>query len=206
VVGDTLKEAVLINKSLTALQDVVTALENRQKHIPYRNSMLTQILQPTLGGSESLVTMIMNCNPAVDSLSETLCTLALASRVKAVDLGFFIRKNLVNKEVERTLSLLEKERAEKNSLLRMLDKLKRDLEILGTTLKDKDCKISSLVAKVRGKGEFRKSTDLRKKSNDLEGARVGSLSPTYLNSPLSPSGGSSRIPTLVSLKFRKESK
>lgn len=201
VVGDTLKEAVLINKSLSALQDVVTALENRQKHIPYRNSMLTQILQPTLGGSDSLVTMIMNCNPALDSLSETLNTLALASRVKAVDLGFFIRKNLVNKEVERTLSLLEKERSEKNSLLRMLDKLQRDLENFRTSLKDKDCKIASLAARVRGKEDIRKSIDGRKKTLDAVD-RVVSLSPNALHSPLSPVG-SSRIPSLVSLKFRK---
>ena len=149
VSGDTLKEALLINKSLSALQDVISALESKSKHVPYRNSMLTKLLQPTLGGAQSLVTMIVNCSPSQDSLNETACTLALASRVKAVDLGFFIRKNLKNKEVERTLSLLEKERNEKNSLLRTLDKLQRDLENYQFAVKDRDNKISMLNNKIK---------------------------------------------------------
>ena len=217
VVGETLKEALLINKSLSALQDVVSALENRQKHIPYRNSMLTQILQPTLGGSESTVTMIMNCSPAGESTSETLCTLALGSRVKAVDLGFFIRKNLVTKEVERTLSLLEKERSEKNSLLRTLDKLQRDLESYQFAIKDKDNKIVNLTNKLKlrdraedVRGKIKKGTEymkIGKKGNyrfEESEVRVGSMSPT-MSSPLSPSSAkASRIPTLVSLKLGKK--
>lgn len=204
VAGDALKEALLINKSLTALQDVISALENRQKHIPYRNSMLTQILQPTLGGSESFVTMIMNCNPALDSINETVCTLALASRVKAVDLGFIIRKNLVNKEVERTLTLLEKERSEKNSLLRVLDKLQRELEQLQVNLKDKDSKINTLNNRIKEKEGHKKAYETKKvkKTQGME-IRVGSLSPSNLISTVSPNGQRSRIPTLVSLKFTK---
>lgn len=151
VSGETLKEALLINKSLSALQDVISALENKQKHIPYRNSMLTKILQPTLGGSSSLVTMIVACSPSLDSISETVCTLALASRVKTVDLGFFIRKNLKNKEVERTLSLLEKERAEKTNLGRIIDKLKRDVEYYDIAVKDRDNRIAVLNKKIKEK-------------------------------------------------------
>lgn len=212
-VGETLKEALLINKSLSALQDVISALENRQKHIPYRNSMLTQILQPTLGGSESIVTMIMNCSPSMDSLNETMCTLALGSRVKAVDLGFFIRKNLVTKEVERTLTLLEKERSEKNSLLRTLDKLQRDLESYQIALKDKDNKIALLNNRIKQKEKdtATRKTDTfltfskhKKKKSRYEESdiRVGSLSPTNLVSPTSVKG--SRIPTLVNLKITKK--
>ena len=149
VTGEALKEALLINKSLSALQDVISALENKSKHVPYRNSTLTKLLQPTLGGSKSIVTMIVNCSPSADSLNETVCTLALASRVKAVDLGFIIRKNLKNKEVERTLCLLEKERSEKHSLLRSLDKLQRDLESYQFAVKDRDCKIAMLNNKIK---------------------------------------------------------
>ncbi|OMJ74101.1 hypothetical protein SteCoe_27048 [Stentor coeruleus] len=149
VSGETLKEALLINKSLSALQDVISALENKQKHVPYRNSMLTKLLQPTLGGSQSAVNMIFNCSPSNESLNETVCTLALASRVKAVDLGFFIRKNLKTKEVERTLSLLEKERLEKNNILRTLDKLQRDLESYQFAVKDRDNKIAMLNSKIK---------------------------------------------------------
>ena len=212
--GEILKEALLINKSLSALQDVVSALENRQKHIPYRNSMLTQILQPTLGGSESWVTMIMNCSPSVDSMNETLCTLALGSRVKSVDLGFFIRKNLLNKEVERTLTLLEKERSEKNGLLRTLDKLQRDLESYQIALKDRDSKISTLKKKVKirdnpyepiGKQRLTAGNIKKEKSRyEEKEIRIGSMSPKM--SPLSsPSSKKvSRIPTILNLKIEKK--
>jgi hypothetical protein len=41
--GQRLKEAQFINKSLSALGDVVSALSNKAKHVPYRNSKLTQV-------------------------------------------------------------------------------------------------------------------------------------------------------------------
>lgn len=49
-VGDRRKEAQYINKSLSALADVISAKERRVTHVPYRNSKLTQLLQDALGG------------------------------------------------------------------------------------------------------------------------------------------------------------
>jgi len=49
--GDRLKEAQHINKSLSALGDVIFALAQKTAHIPYRNSKLTQVLQSSLGAS-----------------------------------------------------------------------------------------------------------------------------------------------------------
>ena len=51
VTGDRLKEAQHINKSLSALGDVIFALAQKTAHIPYRNSKLTQVLQSSLGAS-----------------------------------------------------------------------------------------------------------------------------------------------------------
>lgn len=149
--GDVLKETLLINKSLSALQDVIAALETKQNHVPYRNSMLTRLLQTTLGGAESMVTVILNCNPCEESSGETTCTLALGTRLRSVDLGYNIRKNLKNEEVERTLRLLEKERADKNLILRKLDKLERDIESYQYAIKDRDSKIGGLIIKVKNK-------------------------------------------------------
>jgi kinesin family protein C2/C3 len=49
VTGDRLKEAQYINKSLSALGDVIFALAQKSAHVPYRNSKLTQVLQSSLG-------------------------------------------------------------------------------------------------------------------------------------------------------------
>ena len=51
--GDRLKEAQHINKSLSALGDVMAALGAKKPHIPYRNSKLTTVLQDSLGASRS---------------------------------------------------------------------------------------------------------------------------------------------------------
>lgn len=47
--GDRLREAQHINKSLSALGDVIYALAQKSAHVPYRNSKLTQVLQSSLG-------------------------------------------------------------------------------------------------------------------------------------------------------------
>lgn len=49
VTGDRLKEAQHINKSLSALGDVIFSLSQKTSHVPYRNSKLTQVLQSSLG-------------------------------------------------------------------------------------------------------------------------------------------------------------
>ncbi|KAK1353367.1 Kinesin-like protein KIN-14J [Heracleum sosnowskyi] len=84
--GDRLREAQHINKSLSALGDVIFALAQKSPHVPYRNSKLTQVLQSSLGGQAKTL-MFVQLNPDVESYSETISTLKFAERVSGVELG-----------------------------------------------------------------------------------------------------------------------
>ncbi|XP_060169099.1 kinesin-like protein KIN-14C [Lycium barbarum] len=86
VTGDRLKEAQHINKSLSALGDVISALAQKNAHIPYRNSKLTQVLQASLGGQAKTL-MFVQLNPEIASYSETMSTLKFAERASGVELG-----------------------------------------------------------------------------------------------------------------------
>lgn len=71
VVGDRLKEAQYINKSLSALGDVIASLSQKNAHVPYRNSKLTQLLQDSLGNVEKSVSLLIRwlvVEPAINIL------------------------------------------------------------------------------------------------------------------------------------------
>lgn len=85
--GQTLKEGANINKSLSALGNVINALvecaNGKKVFIPYRNSKLTRVLQESLGGN-SLCTMLAALSPAACNYEETMSTLRYANRAKAI--------------------------------------------------------------------------------------------------------------------------
>merc|ERR1711920_1044911 len=85
------KEAIEINKSLTALGDVIEALTQKQKLIPYRNHKLTQLMQDSLGGTAKTL-MFVNCSPASSNVDETVMSLKYATRAKKITNN--TRKNL----------------------------------------------------------------------------------------------------------------
>jgi kinesin family protein C2/C3 len=110
-VGERLKEAQHINRSLSALGDVISALAQKSTHIPYRNSKLTQVLQDSLGnmsitissyylcflhrsyhfsseiGGQAKTLMFVHINPELNALGETISTLKFAERVASIELG-----------------------------------------------------------------------------------------------------------------------
>ncbi|MBA0561540.1 hypothetical protein Golob_018359, partial [Gossypium lobatum] len=86
VMGDRLKEAQHINKSLSALGDVIAALASKGSHVPYRNSKLTQLLQDSLGGQAKTL-MFVHIAPEYEASGETISTLKFAERVATVELG-----------------------------------------------------------------------------------------------------------------------
>ncbi|KAL7199019.1 hypothetical protein ACSBR2_021329 [Camellia fascicularis] len=86
VTGERLKEAQHINKSLSALGDVISSLAQKNSHVPYRNSKLTQLLQDSLGGQAKTL-MFVHISPELDAVGETISTLKFAERVATVELG-----------------------------------------------------------------------------------------------------------------------
>ena len=68
--GEQLKEAQSINKSLSALGDVISALATEEQHIPYRNHKLTMLMSDSLGGNAKTL-MFVNISPAESNLDET---------------------------------------------------------------------------------------------------------------------------------------
>uniref|UniRef100_A0A8C5EAW7 Kinesin-like protein KIF13B n=1 Tax=Gouania willdenowi TaxID=441366 RepID=A0A8C5EAW7_GOUWI len=87
--GERLKEGSNINKSLTTLGLVISALaeqgtaKNKTKFVPYRDSVLTWLLKDCLGGN-SRTAMVATISPAADNYEETLSTLRYADRAKNI--------------------------------------------------------------------------------------------------------------------------
>ncbi|XP_054752389.2 kinesin-like protein klp-3 [Lytechinus pictus] len=84
--GQTLVEAAAINKSLTSLGQVFTGLRTGALHVPYRNSKLTHLLQPSLSG-DAKACLFVNVSPSESNVTETISTLQFGSNARQVALG-----------------------------------------------------------------------------------------------------------------------
>lgn len=110
-----MKEATKINLSLSALGNVISALvDGKTKHVPYRDSKLTRLLQDSLGGNTK--TLMISCiSPADYNYEETLSTLRYASRAKNI-----ANKPKINEDPKD--AMLREYQAEINMLRQLLEK------------------------------------------------------------------------------------
>ncbi|KAJ3035299.1 hypothetical protein HDV00_004075 [Rhizophlyctis rosea] len=117
--GIRLKEGGHINKSLLTLGTVISKLSDGgdRVHIPYRDSKLTRILQPSLGGN-ARTAIICTITPASSHVDETVSTLKFASRAKTIT-----NRPEVN-EILTDEALIKQYRKEINNLKRQLDEVK----------------------------------------------------------------------------------
>ncbi|KAL4087844.1 hypothetical protein PRIC1_012275 [Phytophthora ramorum] len=111
--ADRLKEAQAINKSLSALGDVISALSTNEKFIPYRNNKLTQLMQDSLGGNAKTL-MFVNISPADYNQEETVTSLTYASRVKLITNN--ANKNSESEQVNRLKAIIKQLRAGKTDV------------------------------------------------------------------------------------------
>lgn len=105
--GERLKEAGKINKSLSALGNVINSLvdlmQGKSRFVPYRDSKLTFLLKDSLGGNSKTV-IIANVSPSISSAGETLSTLNFARRAK-----YIRNKAIINEDTIGTVLILQKE-------------------------------------------------------------------------------------------------
>ncbi|KAG6828443.1 hypothetical protein H0H92_007970 [Tricholoma furcatifolium] len=115
---DRTREGKYINTSLLTLGTVIgtladNAAKGKTDHIPYRNSKLTRMLQPSLSGN-ARISVICTVNPDPSAVAESLSTLQFAKRIKNVQL------NAQKKEVVDTDALIERYRKEIDDLKKRL--------------------------------------------------------------------------------------
>lgn len=165
VEGKHLKEAGHINKSLSALGNVMEALDRKASHIPFRDSKLTYLLQDSLGGNSKTMMVVTVC-PTNNAFDETQYALQFATRVRRINLGT-AQRNVSSKNLEETVKSLTMEmkmlaKAKDKSETQLLS-LKRDHERI------KDRLTKSSESRTKNKDETRTMAVLRQNNTDMAG-------------------------------------
>ncbi|KAK9274437.1 hypothetical protein L1049_021684 [Liquidambar formosana] len=159
--GTRLKEGSHINRSLLTLTTVIRKLSGgkRNGHIPYRDSKLTRILQPSLGGN-ARTAIICTMSPALSHVEQTRNTLSFATSAKEVTNT--ARVNMVVSD-KRLVKQLQKEVARLEAELRSPEP--SSSSSLSSLLLEKDLKIQQMEREMK---ELKRQRDLAQSQLELE--------------------------------------
>lgn len=168
--GERLEEAKKINQSLSALGNVINALtDGKAGFIPYRNSVLTRMLQDSIGGN-SKTTLIITCSPSEFNLAETISTLRFGERAKKI-------KNMAKINREMTVAELTRELERTNKKMAGLE---RKIKFLEDFIVEKGLEVPEFDEDGEEKKDDKKKTTQekepkKKKTEAEEGDEEGSI-------------------------------
>ena len=121
--GDLLEQAKAINQSLSALGNVISALTTKgHKHIPYRDSILTFLLQDALGGNTK-TSLVVTCSSETYNYDETVSTLRFATRAKQMTNKVKVNKVMSVAELQIMIAVLKKKLGKANAIISRLQSL-----------------------------------------------------------------------------------
>ncbi|KAF5317483.1 hypothetical protein D9619_013159 [Psilocybe cf. subviscida] len=182
------REGKYINTSLLTLGTVIgTLADNASKskadHVPYRNSKLTRMLQPSLSGN-ARISVICTINPDPGAVSESMSTLLFAKRIKNVQL------NAKKKEVVDTDALIERYRKEIEELKARLAEREAEVPVRNRRLSARE-QIDESKAMRDLNGRIQQLTKLILTSATVEDNKEGdtesrSASPVKIDFDMSP--------------------
>eukprot|EP00542_Grammatophora_oceanica_P001815 CAMPEP_0194062682 /NCGR_PEP_ID=MMETSP0009_2-20130614/78209_1 /TAXON_ID=210454 /ORGANISM="Grammatophora oceanica, Strain CCMP 410" /LENGTH=1363 /DNA_ID=CAMNT_0038714507 /DNA_START=39 /DNA_END=4130 /DNA_ORIENTATION=- len=163
VEGDQLKEAGFINKSLSALGNVMEALDRKASHVPYRDSKLTYLLQDSLGGNSRTMMVVTVC-PMDIAVDESVYALQFATRVRRIQLGA-AQRNVTSKNLEEKVKALTGE-------MKKLAVAKEKSEIQLSSLKKDNARVQDRLQSLseqrkQSQTENRTLEVLRKTNNEM---------------------------------------
>ncbi|KAH6893650.1 kinesin [Coprinopsis sp. MPI-PUGE-AT-0042] len=182
------REGKYINTSLLTLGTVIgTLADNASKkktdHVPFRNSKLTRMLQPSLSGN-ARISVICTINPDPNAIAESTSTLLFAKRIKSVKL------NAQKKEVMDTDALIERYRKEIEDLKRRLEEREVEAPVRNRRLSAREQLDESKAVKDLS-GRIQQLTKLILTSQSVEDVKEGDgesrpSSPQKINFDMSP--------------------
>jgi myosin heavy subunit len=166
VEGDQLKEAGFINKSLSALGNVMEALDRKASHVPYRDSKLTYMLQDSLGGNSRTMMVVAIC-PNDHSFDESVHALGFATRVRRIQIGA-AKRNVTSKNLEETVKSLTEEM---RTLARAKERTEGQLHTLKRDNTRVQEKLENLNENRKQSRSDSKTLEVLRKNNDDMAAR-----------------------------------
>eukprot|EP00931_Biecheleriopsis_adriatica_P045114 TRINITY_DN25857_c0_g1_i1.p1 TRINITY_DN25857_c0_g1~~TRINITY_DN25857_c0_g1_i1.p1 ORF type:complete len:883 (+),score=209.04 TRINITY_DN25857_c0_g1_i1:392-2650(+) len=157
-----LAEAKAINRSLSALADVVEATAKQQSFVPYRNSRLTMLLEEALCCSKVL--LLVHVSPFLRDSTDTAHSLQFASRVRAVDFG---AQRLRQDQEDRARAAQLRSQLEARQLQTQLEQVKRELAESQKVQQELKQQVSQMAEQLREKQrELIREQELRSKAEE----------------------------------------